>query len=296
MTEKWASQAERGSVWLMHLYTKFILRAGRGPSRAILHLICLYYFLLFSRARRASVQFLSKVLDSPPRWKDVYRHFYAFSAVLLDRVLFLAGRTQDFDVQIQGGELLFDMIRRKQGCLLLGSHLGSFEVARMLSFHAGNIPLKVLMHEENAFKVTHVLNSVNPDISESVIPIGSHDLLIRVRECLERGNLVGILGDRHLSNRKSVRCRFLGEEAVFPTGPFLLASMLKVPVILFFGLYLGGNRYSVHFEMLAEEIELPAAERDEGLRKWVVRYVQRLEFYCRMAPYNWFNFYDYWDA
>jgi predicted LPLAT superfamily acyltransferase len=296
MTEKWAFQSERGSVWLMLLYVKFILRVGRGPSRAILHLICLYYFLLFGRARRASFQFLSNALGSPPGWKDVYRHFYTFSATILDRVLFLSGRTQDFDVQIHGGDLILDMIKRKQGCLLLGSHLGSFEVARMLDSPVGNIPLKVLMHEENAYKVTRVVNSINPEIAQSVIPIGAPGSLIRVRECLQKGDLVGILGDRHLSAKKSVRCRFLGEEAVFPAGPFLLASMLKVPVILFFGLYLGGNRYAVHFEMLAERVELAPAEQEEGLREWVERYVRRLEFFCRTAPYNWFNFYDYWDA
>jgi predicted LPLAT superfamily acyltransferase len=92
-----------------------------------------------------------------------------------------------------------------------------------------------------------------------------------------------------------VRVPFLGEEAGFPASPFRIAGMLKRPVVLMVGLYLGGNRYHLHFERLIGEGEL-ALRDPQAVERWVQRYAQRLEHYCRLAPYNWFNFYDFWDA
>jgi predicted LPLAT superfamily acyltransferase len=37
--------------------------------------------------------------------------------------------------------------------------------------------------------------------------------------------------------------------------------------------------------------ELP---RNEMIRQAQQRYVERIEYHCRNAPYNWFNFYDFW--
>ncbi len=104
-----------------------------------------------------------------------------------------------------------------------------------------------------------------------------------------------MLGDRVAESEKVTRCRFLGQETLFPAGPALLAGTLQVPVILVFGLYRGGNRYDIHFELLAEEIRFTRAERETVVQYWTQRYAERLEHYAKLAPYNWFNFYDYWN-
>jgi len=67
-----------------------------------------------------------------------------------------------------------------------------------------------------------------------------------------------------------------------------------VPVVMFFCLYMGGNRYKEHFELFADEVTLNRGTREADLERWVRRYAERLEHYCRLAPYNWFNFYDFW--
>ncbi len=41
-----------------------------------------------------------------------------------------------------------------------------------------------------------------------------------------------------------------------------LAAMLKRPVLFMSGLYLGGNRYAIHFERLADFSTLERSERD----------------------------------
>jgi predicted LPLAT superfamily acyltransferase len=155
--------------------------------------------------------------------------------------------------------------------------------------------MKVLMYEENAPIITDVLTKLNPDIANMVIPARLPHTMLQVKDCLDKGGLVGILGDRTIPSDKVVSCKFFGDFTPFPAGPLLLASILNVPVFLFFGLYRGGRRYDIYFELLAERIVIDRQERMRDIQMWTQRYAERLEWYCRLAPYNWFNFYDYWN-
>ena len=68
-----------------------------------------------------------------------------------------------------------------------------------------------------------------------------------------------------------------------------------MPVVLGFGLYRGGNRYELVFESFADGIEVPRGQRAAALSALIRRYASRLETCARSAPYNWFNFYDFWQ-
>jgi predicted LPLAT superfamily acyltransferase len=116
-----------------------------------------------------------------------------------------------------------------------------------------------------------------------------------VHECLERGEIVGMLGDRAWRNERTCACDFLGAPAKFPLGPMLIAGLVQAPVVLFFGLYRGARRYEIRLEPFADAIALERRDREGSARPWVERYARRLEHHCRAAPYNWFNFYDFWN-
>ncbi len=294
MSRSWLRQAERGSYLALRLITWIALRCGRRVSRVLLYPISAYFVLFSGASRRASLDYLRRVRAHKANWLDVFRHYHSFSATLLDRTYFLRGRHDLFDIRVHGAEIIQRMAERGQGCLLLGSHLGSFDVMRAMGIMQQRLPIKVLMYEENAKKINSVLNAINPGLADSVIAIGSPDALLKVKEETDRGTLVGILGDRVMFDDKLVSATFLGSEAIFPGGPMLLASALKVPVVLCFGLYRGGNRYDIHLELLAERIETSRRDREQAVTYWTRKYVERLEHYCRLAPYNWFNFYMYW--
>jgi len=152
----------------------------------------------------------------------------------------------------------------------------------------------MVMYEENARKVGAVLEAINPDLQSEIIPLGRVDSILKVEAALARGEVVGMLADRTLNGRGTVSCHFLGEQARFPSGPIRVAAMLKRPMALMFGLYRGGNRYEIHIERFADLTQVDGRERDPGIENLVRRYAGRLEHYCRLAPYNWFNFYDFW--
>jgi predicted LPLAT superfamily acyltransferase len=208
-------------------------------------------------------------------------------------VYFIDGRFGRFDIEVKGLELLRRTLAKGRGCILLGAHLGSFELLRTLAPEHG-LSVNVVMYEENAAKITGVLNTLNPEVGSRTIVPGELDTVLRISECLAHGEIIAMLGDRSAGSGKSVMCRFFGREAVFPQGPLLLALSLRVPVYWVAGLYEGGKRYVIHLESLCEEPNADGAERAAWTREWTQRYAERLEHFCRIAPYNWFNFYDFW--
>jgi len=127
-----------------------------------------------------------------------------------------------------------------------------------------------------------------------VIALGTVDSMLQLDRALADGEFVGVLADRVIGGESTVACPFLGAPARFPDGAFRIAALLKRPVVMMVGLYRGGNRYDVHFERLADMSGVERADRERAIEDALRRYVARLEHYCRLAPYNWFNFYDYW--
>jgi predicted LPLAT superfamily acyltransferase len=246
-------------------------------------------------ARRGSRRFLRRALGREPNWRDGFRHIHCFAATILDRVYFLTGRLQLFAIEIFGGQLILDQAASGRGCILLGSHLGSFEALRAIGATLRHLPIRILMNVEHNRAIGRFLDALNPALAQAILPIDGPDTLLRVRESVEQGYLVGVLGDRVTAGEKTVRVRFFDRETAFPAGPLLLAALADCPVILFFGLYRGGNRYDVYFEKLAEQIVLDRRCRPQQLAVWVQHYADRLEHYARLAPCNWFNFYDYWE-
>ena len=275
---------------------RLLLAVGHGFGRLLLYPTCAYFLASSRRARAASREYLSRVLGRPARLADIARHYLTFARTLQDRVYFLAGRTGEFSIEQHGAEIVERALAKGRGCVLLGSHLGSFEVLRVVGAVERKLPVNVLLYPDNAANAEAIAGELSPELRTRVIPLGRPETLLRVRECLERGEIVGMLGDRSLKSDKTLRCDFLGAPASFPQGPLLLAAILKAPVVLFFGLYLGGRRYALHFERFADELDASRAEREAKLKPWIERYAKRLEHYCRLAPYNWFNFYDFWRA
>ena len=295
MSQAWLAQPERSNPAALSIIAWIALKLGRRVARAMLLPICVYYLAIAPASRAASRRFLGRALGRAPTMADLFRHHHSFAAVLLDRAYLLSGREQMFDVRIHGAELMEQILARGQGCVLLGAHLGSFEILRVLGKQRKGLAVKLVMYQENAQKVASILQALNPDMANSIINLGTPDAMLKVQECLEHGEWVGFLSDRILRGEKHLACPFLGEPAIFPTGPARLAGALKCPVVFMTGLYWGGLRYDVHFELLADGQPSGHGQREQQAQQLVRGYVERLEYYCRSAPYNWFNFYDFWN-
>lgn len=291
----WQASRERGSVTLLRFMVWVTLRVGRAAGRALLPPIAAYFVAFSPRARRASRGFLSRALGRRATLADVYRHVLTFATSILDRAYFLSGRYDYFDVHLSGQEVLAEIMARGRGCVLLGSHLGSFEALRAAAVFGAHWDIAMLMDNANAQKVTRVLGSINPALAQTIIEVGAPDSLIRAKAKLDAGAVLGVLGDRLRPGDKPVPAPFFGSTMLFPEGPFALAAVLRAPVVLCYGLYRGGRRYDLHFELLRDPLELPPTGRGDAIASLVREYAARLEHHARAAPYNWFNFFDVWS-
>lgn len=292
---RWLDLPEHGAASALPFVSWIALKIGRWAARVLLYPITLYFLLRARVERRASYDYLRRVLGRRARWWHVFCHFHCFAATILDRVYLLRNEFGRFHLTVHDRELLHRQVESGAGCILLGSHLGSFEMLRTLGVAQQDFRIRVLMDVVHNEKITRFLDELNPEIASSVISPDRADTLLKVKESLDDGFMIGVLGDRPTSAGKTTKCRFLGAEVDFPAGPLLIAAVTHCPVILFFGLYRGGNRYDVYFEKLADSITLAREERAAQLQEWTQRYVTRLEHYTRLAPYNWFNFYPFWD-
>ena len=296
MSAGWLEQRERGSLAALRFMTWLTRSLGYRAASLLLAPICLYYLAFAPRARGASRDFLGRVHGRPARRVEVYRHFLAFAGTLLDRVEVLRGRDARFDVRVHGAEALAAALAPRRGCLLLGSHLGSFEVLRVIGETRHGLAINLVMHEANAPHASQWARALAPELAARIIAQGTPETLLRVRECLQRGEVVAMLGDRVLDDARAVHCAFLGSAARFPSGPLLAAAMLDVPVVTFFCVRRAARRYDVRFELLVERIAAERADREQSVARWVCAYAARLEAQARAAPDNWFNFYDFWHA
>ena len=301
----WAIVAERGSMAGMRFTVGFYRLCGRWLSEYFILPIVAYFFLTDPRGRRASRRYLAKLyafpggaqaLDGPPTLRQSFRHYREFGLVILDRVRFMLG-APDVALVFRGREHLTALIAAKRGAVLLGAHLGSFEALRLLAARTG-VTVNVLMITRHAPRTNTVLERLNRDTRVHVIQSdpGNPDAVFHLKACVERGEFVAILGDRVAGGARArvVRVPFLGQPAAFPQGPFLLAHALQCPIVLMIGVRRGPRTYEIFAEPLAERVLLPRAERKESLDALVKRYAERLEAYCLSAPYQWFNFFDFW--
>lgn len=287
----WMQHEERGSFFLLQLMSRISLLFGRRLSRIVVYGIALYFLLAAPTARKASRSYLERALQRRVTWGDLYRHILAFASTIHDRFYLLNNQTGLFDIQVFGAE----PISNGQGMLLFGAHMGSFEI---LLTHGRSHQHNscIAMYPENARQLNRALAAINPQAITGIIALGQMDSMLTIHHKLETGAMVGVLADRAAGPDQYLSLPFLGAPARFPTGPFRMAAMLGYPVYFMTGLYCGGNRYEVHFEPLADFAGITRDQRDQAVRETLQKYVTTLERHCKAAPYNWFNFFEFWES
>jgi predicted LPLAT superfamily acyltransferase len=299
---EWRKIPEAGTVLGIRVLVLLARLFGRRVAGWLLYLVAFYYALIRGTARRASRDYLRRI-GEPATFRRVVRHLHTFAQVSLDRMFFLTGRWDSFAFEQTNHDLLVQAAKSGRGVLLLGAHLGSFEVMRCRAREV-DIPINVVVDYANAERINAVLRSLSPDAETRLISLGADPIaaMLEIRAAIDRGELVAILGDRQPEAKakgkasRVVISQFLGADAAFPAGPWLLAHTLRCPVYFVAGVYTQPNRYALHFERLADEVRLDRQDRSAAIARYAQRYASMLESYARSAPLNWFNFFDFWST
>lgn len=294
----WKQRPEGGGFFAIWLIRTIACRGGRAVARSLLWPITAYFLLLRGPERRASLAYLRRVLPVRPTWLHVARHIHTFASTILDRVFLLNGQMDRFDFVVEGISALEAQLDRGKGVLVIGSHLGSFDALRAVAAQRPDVRVRVLLDKAHNPAMQQLLDALNPQLARDIIDAGQHGsaIVLAMKEALDEGSLVAMLADRAVADESTVTADFLGTPVRFPAAPWLIASVLHVPVALAFGLYRGGNRYELVFENMSDGLSLPRHERVQAVAALVRTYAARLQHHARRTPYNWFNFYDFWQT
>jgi len=298
MTMDWLQRPEGGTALALRTLKTLAFTLGRNVSRAALVPITIYFLLRRTPERRASRAYLARVLGRPPTWLEIARHFHVFAGVTLDRLYFLTNSLWRFDVRFDGLEDLHRAMDMGRGVLLIGAHVGSFDALRAASTYRPEVTVRVVLDADHSPALSAILKELNPSMAAGIINPRQNGttVALEIGAALNAGSLVTMLADRGRPGNVTTNVSFLGDRAEFPTAPWQIAAALHVPVVLCAGLYGGGNRYDLHFELITEALQIDRRQRQQQLQEIVQDFANRLEALVRTAPYNWFNFYDFWNA
>ena len=298
----WAEMGEStfaAGLWLLYGVHRLF---GRFPLRLFLYPVVSYYWLTQPVARRASLDYLRRMqaahgaLGGAPGWRHSFRHFLSFAETIADKTLAFSGRYRFEQVRYVGREAVDEMIARGQGAILMTAHMGCLELCQAAADRQPGLKLTVLVHTRHAERFNRVLRRLNPDCSVKLLQVTDVDAAtaVMLAERVAAGEFVAIAGDRvPVKPSKTTRARFLGQDAAFPVGAYVLASLIKCPLLLL-GCVREPQGHVVYFERLAERVELPRGQRNEHIAALAAVFVQRLEALLVKAPYDWFNFFPFW--
>lgn len=286
----WSAKAERGSDCMIRLIVWLARSVGRRFCLILLYPIVLYFLITDPIARNASKEFLSIVRGRPASVRDVFRHLYCFATTLLDRVYMANNEFDRFAVTIENQHLVNQLLGQGKGCVILGSHLGSFDFMMLATRSMDPRPLNIMMRVDPSAKLRRIAGIDDPAIH--IIPLGTPKSLLVAYDALIQGGLVATLADR-AQGHSNLAVEFFGRNVMMPVSPYILAARSGAPMLACFGLYEGGNRYRIKFIEIEKTPD--ANSRGIALQPFARHYASMLEEQTRLYPMNWFNFYPYWN-
>jgi len=304
----WTEMAERGSRGALRFIRWFYRTFGRRATIAFLTPVVAYFFVTARATRHASLDYLRTLWATPggraalgtrPTGRHVFRHLHEFAEHIVDRMIVWGGDTELIQINYDGTEILLELSQQHRGAILLGCHLGSWDLLRSVAERTG-VALNVLIFTANAARINSFFERMHPDLKLRMIPfeLGSIRWVFDLKAAIERGEFVGVLGDRvwESERERSVSVTFLGRRARFPLGPFLLQAVLGCPMILTGCFRTGAGRYQAVAIPFASAGIVPRSDRRKHAEELAQRYAHELEQWCVRAPYQWFNFFEFWPA
>jgi predicted LPLAT superfamily acyltransferase len=217
--------------------------------------------------------------------------------VYLDR--FLLFKNYPIHITHEGWEYLVETVQRKEGGIILMSHVGNWEMAaHVLKMRGHNIPgMKLLLYLGERFK-DQIEHTQKEDLIQSGVKIivarensVSPTDIVEGINFLKAGGLVSLTGDRMWrKDQRSIAVRFLGHEVFLPETPFVFALLSGTPLYIFFALRTGRETY--HFQIQPPEYvrAKERSERQNAIAQAAQIYADRLEEMARRYPFEWFHY------
>ncbi len=297
----WWKKQERGgafflrlSLFLAQILPEFILK--------IIVKIVVWFYYIFSKNERENIaafrQNLSEFTGSQTlKGTSVFSHFEAFGGAICDKFRVWKGKIKDSELEIIDLERIkSELIGAKKGQILLTAHLGNVEICKALGARVDGFRMVILVYDKNSREFNEVLKQISQnDGSVRIMLVNELDVaaMLELKNIVESGEHIGIMGDRTpLGGDKAARVKFLGKEASFNYGPYLIAGILGVKISSLWCQKIEG-KFRIKLVPLASTVKL-GRDRAAAAREYLQIYVRELENRCKQTPAQWFNFFDFW--
>ena len=311
---KWASKNETIktsfpiylSLWLIKYAPRFFLNFVIKCAS--------FFFYIFGKNVRKECKQYQKQLKSykPESIKKIsaFRQIEAFAITIIEKLECWVRKDFPFKVDYNHGDLteLIEYINSGKGAVLLCSHLGNSEIFRNLASRNEiklnrEVPVSVLMDLGATSNFTNTIKKVNPEFSQNIVDVNNINpgTIEKLVETIDNGGIVICAADRvsKYNENVNVKEKFLGKTAPFPYGVYLITMLLKAPVYYIFGLRKKDNGYNRKYNFItrksAVNTNCKRSERETNINQMCLEFVHELESHCVEHPYQWYNFFDFWE-
>ena len=298
----WADLGETtfvGGTWFLYAVYRLL---GRLPFRICLYPVVFTWWLGSGDARRASLDYLRRlhasegVLPRRPGIRESLHHFFLFGETLLDKMLAIGARYPRERLAFDGQQPMLEASRAGQGGIIVTAHMGCLELMQMSARWREGLRVTILVHTAHAQQFNRILSRLNPVATVRLLQVTdfSPAMAMTLADRVADGEFIAIAADRvPVTGDRTCRASFLGADADFPAGPWLIASLLRCPVWALSCLH-AGEGYAARIDRLFERVELPRGDRQGALDACAARFPGWLTACLRQSPYDWFNYFDFW--
>lgn len=302
-TVYWSSLQERGSLIGLFILAVIYRLLGKRICTFFGTPVVLFHYLNGTAQRQASTTYLTRIFNKihpgkTPSFRNVFRHYMNFFEMVLDKIAAWIGHMKFAPLEFQGNYSFQEVMSENKGGMLLVSHLGNIEFCRAMACGEHKSRLHVLLHSKNSQKFNRILKMFNPLSSINIIEVTEigPDTLLFLKEKISQGDWVVMAGDRVPIKGIQRVCTvpFLGKDAPFSQGPYILASLLECPVYTAIAIR-DKKKIKVFIDFFSKKIVLNRQSRITDIQKYAQQYATHLEKFTLLYPYQWFNFFDFWN-
>jgi predicted LPLAT superfamily acyltransferase len=314
LNEHWADIKEvGGSLWHFRFMLWMVCHLPLFMVEIITAVVCFFFWLGAAPVRARSKIYLEHLQKSGVHvgFLGTYKHIYSFALSMMEKLLGWKGaiKLNRIEPQNDDASKFFEHLDNGRGAFCFCSHLGNIEMLRSLTGYGGFLTKREfevfpVLDFSRTTKFNALLRELNPDLMDHVIDANSIDVdsAVKMKEHIQNGNLVVIAGDRTsaYSRERNIVTTFLGEKAKFPEGAFSLAGILNAPIYFIFAIRKKDfdirSTYELHVVRAKTSLECPRKERPERLKMLLQEYTELLEKFCKEHPYQWYNFFNFWEG
>ena len=284
----------RGGVLGYKIFVWTLKYLGLRFAYFLLSFVVIYFVAASGKAFMTIFHFYHEVMkySRVKAFLSIYRNYYMFGQILLDKIVMLAGFQQKFTFDFEGEEYLRQM---HDGGLLVSAHVGNWEIAGQLLNRLEkriNIILFDAEHQQIKGYLSDVMNTRNVNF---IVIRDDFSHLVEIRQALANKEIVAMHGDRYIEGNKTVILNFMGKPAAFPIGPVNMAAKFKVPVSFVFAVKETNSHYHFYATPLHQvAFTTNLKQREEHFRSALEIYTRKFEEILRKYPLQWFNYYDFW--